>query len=161
VISYNVVAKNLVAAGYQQGGEKHSSCLLVWDLNKVNKKSVKSTINLKLQESERGRLFKIHEAETVSEYKFQFKEINDDVNALVWVPNSACEMLAATEDSLIVCDTRQTWTISKEIDHGNNKKIYDIKFDPFNANQFATRSEDKIKIYDLRGSKKGPLVTLH
>lgn len=96
----------------------------------------------------------------MTEHKFEFKEVNDDVNALVWLPNSACEMLAATEDNLMMCDTRQTWTINKVIDHGNNKKIYDIKFDPFNSNQFATKSEDKIKIYDLRNPKKGPLYTL-
>ena len=58
--------------------------------------------------------------------------MNDDVNTLVWLPNSACEIMAATEDNLMICDTRQTWTISKFIDKGNDKRIYDIKFDPQN-----------------------------
>ena len=58
----------------------------------------------------------------------------------------------------MICDTRQTWTISKFIDKGNDKRIYDIKFDPQNPYQFATQYEKKVKIYDLR--KKAPLYTL-
>ena len=52
----------------------------------------------------------------VSTYKHDFKEVNDDVNALVWLPQSACEIMAATEDNVMVCDTRQTWTINRVID---------------------------------------------
>jgi hypothetical protein len=69
-----------------------------------------------MQANERGRLLKTSTAETVSEYKHEFKEVNDDVNAVVWLPNSACEVMAATEDNLMVCDTRQTWTINRVID---------------------------------------------
>jgi hypothetical protein len=47
-----------------------------------------------------------HNAETVSIPKHEFKEVDDDVNALVWLPNSACEMMVATEDTLFICDTR-------------------------------------------------------
>lgn len=42
----------------------------------------------------------------MSSYKHEFKEVNDDVNALIWLPNSACEIMAATEDNLMICDTR-------------------------------------------------------
>lgn len=42
--------------------------------------------------------------------KHEFQGVEDDVNALEWLPNSAHEMMAATQDKLFVCDTRQVWT---------------------------------------------------
>jgi hypothetical protein len=33
--------------------------------------------------------------------------VNDDVNALAWFPSSTCELLVATEEDFLICDTRK------------------------------------------------------
>lgn len=59
--------------------------------------------------------------ESILEPRYEFKEVTDNVNSLVWLPNSACEILVATEDNVIICDTRSPGTINKFIDEGNCK----------------------------------------
>lgn len=60
------------------------------------------------------------------------------MNSLVWLPNSACEILVATEDNVIICDTRSSGTINRLIDDGNCKQVLNLEFDPFESNRFAT-----------------------
>jgi hypothetical protein len=84
-------------------------------------------------------------------------KVNEDVNALAWLPNSACALIVATEDNLILCDTRKDWQ-NRIV---TNKHVTGIKFDPFDleSNRFATLAQDYIKIFDIRNLKK-PLVQI-
>jgi len=79
-------------------------------------------------------------------------KVNEDVNALAWLTNSACTLIVATEDNLILCDTRND-AKNKIV---ANKHITGIKFDPFDSesNRFATLAQDYIKIFDIRSLKK-------
>ena len=45
---------------------------------------------------------------TISEEKINFN-VNDDVNALCWLPQSGTDLLAATIDNLLFCDIRASW----------------------------------------------------
>jgi hypothetical protein len=67
-------------------------------------------------------------------------KVNDDVNALAWLPNNACELIVATEDNLILCDTRKDWQNKLFDDNRTNKRVTSIKFDPFDTEfyRFAT-----------------------
>jgi hypothetical protein len=58
-----------------------------------------------------GQLVVTQSSDHYVEPKHEFKEVNDDVNALAWLPNSHTELLVATEDDLSECDIRSTWTI--------------------------------------------------
>ena len=51
-------------------------------------------------------MYNMVEPETITEEKYSFAQVMDDVGALCWLPESATEMLAATQDSLLICDTR-------------------------------------------------------
>ena len=83
--------------------------------------------------------------------KFAFNEVNDDVNALCWIPDSATEMIVATEDSLMICDTRfSSWPVRNHIEEQKNNAIIGIKFDPYDKHRFAAFTQNMIKIYDLR-----------
>jgi WD40 repeat protein len=93
------------------------------------------------------------------EPRHEFKEVNDDVNALVWLPNSHTEIIFATEEDLSLCDIRSTWTVKKFIEEGHCKHVTSIKFDPFDSNRFATLSSDHIKIFDLRNRRR-PIYVL-
>jgi len=53
-----------------------------------------------------GQLISNPNPETILEPKFQFKGLNDDVNAVCWLPNSETDLLAAVEDNMKICDTR-------------------------------------------------------
>ena len=47
---------------------------------------------------------------TITEEKLFFAQVNDDVNALCWDPHSSgTDLLAATMDSLLICDIRAPW----------------------------------------------------
>ena len=97
----------------------------------------------------------------MQEPKYEFKDINDDVNALAWLPSSQNDILVATEDNLKICDIRSTWTIKKFIEEVSfkNESVYSIKFDPFDNNRFAAQCFKTIKIFDLRNRKR-PLFEL-
>ena len=46
-----------------------------------------------------------------------FTEVNEDVLSLKWIPNSATEMVVATENSLMICDTRDSsWPVRNLIE---------------------------------------------
>lgn len=73
--------------------------------------------------------------------------------------NSEYELLCGSDKFLRICDTRQSLYYKNSIDDeggaGSHKKeILGIKFDPFEARRFASFSEDTIKIFDLRMTKK-------
>jgi hypothetical protein len=70
-------------------------------------------------------------------------KVNDDVNALAWLPSSSDDLLVATEDNLIQCDIRKDWA-SKFIDEGHNKRVTSIKFDTYDSRgeRFATLSQE-------------------
>jgi hypothetical protein len=53
-----------------------------------------------------GQLISNPNPETILEPKFKFKGLNDDVNAVCWLPNSETDLLAAVEDNMKICDTR-------------------------------------------------------
>ena len=50
-----------------------------------------------MQPHGRGNL----ETRVITEEKTSFDQVNDEVNALCWLPESATDLLAATEDSLL------------------------------------------------------------
>ena len=60
-------------------------------------------------------MYNMVEPETITEEKYSFAQVMDDVGALCWLPESANEMLAATQDSLLICDTRQHWSLNSQI----------------------------------------------
>ena len=98
-----------------------------------------------------GRLLNITNPDAIFQEKFAFNEVNDDVNALRWIPDSATEMVVATEDSLMICDTRMaSWPVRNRIEEQKNNSIIGIKFDPYDKHRFAAFTQNTIKIYDLR-----------
>jgi len=105
-----------------------------------------------------GKLFSTTGPETIFEPKYTFKEVKEDVNAVCWLAESATELLAATDESLMLFDTRATWMVKDFIEDSHNKRVHGIQFDPFDKNRFASFSDDKIKIYDLRFTKKPQYV---
>lgn len=48
--------------------------------------------------------------ETITEEKVNFAQVSDEVDALCWMPDSGTDLLAATKDNLLFCDTRASWT---------------------------------------------------
>jgi hypothetical protein len=48
------------------------------------------------------------------EPKILFNDVNEDVNAVAWISEN--ELLVATEDSLLICDTRMLFSIKTQID---------------------------------------------
>lgn len=75
-----------------------------------------------------ARLHARQNARTVFKAEIYLK-INDDVNALAWVPNSVCELVVAAEDNLVHYDTRKEWA-NQLVEEGHNKRVTSIKFDP-------------------------------
>lgn len=60
-------------------------------------------------------------------------------------------MIVATEDSLMICDTRiSSWPVRNHIEEQKNNAIIGIKFDPNDRHRFAAFTQNMIKIYDLR-----------
>lgn len=53
-----------------------------------------------------GTMHNTADPETITQEKISFDQVNDDVNAVRWLPGSATNMLAATRDSLLICDIR-------------------------------------------------------
>jgi len=41
-----------------------------------------------------------------------------------------------------------------QFEEAHNNQVLGISFDPFDSRRFATFSEDEIKIFDLRNTKK-------
>ena len=99
-----------------------------------------------------GRLLQNLNPITISAPKHSFKEVIEDVNSVCWLPDSATDMIVATEDNLCLCDTRVSWKVKKYIEEDLSKKLKGIRFDPFDTNRFAAYSEETgmIKVYDLR-----------
>ncbi len=95
-------------------------------------------------------MYNAADPETITQEKISFDQVNDDVNALSWLPGSATNMLAATRDSLLFCDIRAHWTKKYQIEERTHMHIFGISFDPFDGNRFATISDEMIKVYDLR-----------
>jgi len=88
---------------------------------------------------------------TITEERYNFAQVSDDVNAVCWLPSSCNDLLAATPDSLLICDLRASWASKKhQIEENSHKGIFGIKFDPFDKNRFATISHETIKVFDLR-----------
>lgn len=81
--------------------------------------------------------------------------MNDDVNAVCWMPVSETDLLAATEDNLKICDTRQPWINNKFV---SDKHILGIKFDPFDPYRFACQTYNQIRIFDIRINQKPQFV---
>ena len=80
---------------------------------------------------------------------------------MVWLPNSATDLIAATENNLVICDTRKPWVVKQKIvDTGNTRIVSSIKFDPFDSNRYATLHDTVVKIYDLR-KKDTPIFEVH
>ena len=98
--------------------------------------------------------------ETITEEKTNFAQINDDVNTLCWLPESGTDLLAATLDCLLVCDIRASWTTKDQIVKSSHKRIFSIKFDPFDKNRFAAISDEMVKVYDLRINNKAQYVLI-
>ena len=100
-----------------------------------------------------GSMYNTVDPETITEEKISFAQVNDDINALSWLPESSTDLLAASTDSLLFCDTRASWTTKPQIEENSHKRIFSIKFDPFNNYRFATISDEIVKVYDLRINK--------
>ena len=106
----------------------------MWDLFRSSESGLKKQMQQdpKAAPNEKGRLIKTLVAESISKVKYEFKEVKDEVNAVVWLPNSATDLIAATENNLVICDTRQPWVVKQKIvDTGNTRIVSSIKFDPF------------------------------
>lgn len=148
-LAWNSVAHNLIAAGYERSTSKNdTSCLFVWDLNSAfrSDSSKKDSFNL-FDDQVVGKLISSPNPETILDPKYQFKGVNDDVYSVCWLPGSETDLLAAIEDNLKICDTRQPWISNRFI---NDKHILNIKFDPFDDYRFACQTSSHIKIYDIR-----------
>lgn len=63
-----------------------------------------------------GAITNTIEPETINEEKTSFASVNDDVAALCWLPESATDLLAATYDSLLICDIRAYWSTKPQIE---------------------------------------------
>ena len=87
---------------------------------------------------------------TITTPQTEFSEVNESVSALCWLPSSETDLLAAIKDSLIRCDMRQSWTKKQVIEEDSHMEVRGIKFDPFDANRFATLSKEMVKVYDIR-----------
>ena len=94
-----------------------------------------------------GQLINNTNPEAILDPKYSFKGVNDDVNSVCWLPGSETDLLAATEDNLKICDTRSPWINNKLI---TEKRIQEIKFDPFDDYRFACMTQNSIKIFDIR-----------
>ena len=96
-------------------------------------------------------MLNIASPDPIYQEKFDFTEVNEDVLSLKWIPNSATEMVVATENSLMICDTRDcSWPVRNLIEEQKNDSIIGIKFDPFDSHRLAAYTQNAIKIYDLR-----------
>ena len=110
-----------MAAGYELVKNEQKSCLLVWDINHQNPKDKNETSNQKkdfnLIDAQVGHLLNIASPDPIYQEKFTFTEVNEDVLSLKWIPNSATEMVVATENSLMICDTRDSsWPVRNLIE---------------------------------------------
>ena len=55
-------------------------------------------------------MYREGDPETITQEELNFGQVSDDVNALCWVPDSSgTDLLAATMDSLLICDIRAPW----------------------------------------------------
>ena len=83
-------------------------------------------------------MLNIASPDPIYQEKFDFTEVNEDVLSLKWIPNSATEMVVATENSLMICDTRDSsWPVRNLIEEQKNDSIIGIKFDPFDSHRLA------------------------
>ena len=57
-----------------------------------------------------GCMYTAGDPETITEEKVNFAQVSDEVDALCWMPDSGTDLLAATKDNLLFCDTRASWT---------------------------------------------------
>ena len=58
-----------------------------------------------------GKLLCKTNPERIIEPKIQLNEVTEDVNALSWIPDSATDLLVATEDSMMIWDIRMLYQI--------------------------------------------------
>lgn len=86
--------------------------------------------------------------------KVSFQKVHDDIFSISWFQDSDFLLIFGTEKQLKICDIRQSLSFKHTIEEAHNNNVFDIKFDPFDQGRFASVSDETIKIFDLRNTKK-------